>query len=759
LLGVVLVLTLGAGGEKGWREYLPPWLRNAVITPLFGVGPRVVGTIYVASRTGDDASGAVCTDATPCSVRRGVQKLNCNAGDILELLGTVSTPGVYQGVNYMLNLPAHVPGKSGTDAAHQCTVRARNDGGVFIDGQFARPVFMVGGNNYWTFEGFDAGNATGSVFESFNAGGVTTGITLRRICLSNTTTDQASGSSNPPPWSDSAGTTPNAHVLGVADINDSLFEDVCAFGTGRTAITEGATNFDHNVNLVFRRVWFRYEGFPFSKDAPLGTPPFLPNGCPGTPTVQYAYSTLGPVLYENIIAVYAPEQFNLATFGSHNCGNLGVRFQPGMDARNPHDEMYTFKGAIVYGGDNYLAVDQTKIYAHETWWSDSRRHGTFVDVFMDARSQPLGSPITLNCRDVFTAAECSDNVIDRITAIRASGTSNPAYFNHGGSTSNTNDCTSLGACPNFYTGTGPGTGARNCFEYTNGVLGTNAATQGLWPWRMDDRIKAALARARAAGRGGSPLAGGAGAGYAAGTVTSEIVSRYGTIPAACNRGGTVFIPDFPIVTDFPSTPVVDAFDRANGPLGANWLTTYNPSTPFIVQSNQAVSPSGAFARAQWTPATFAGPHEVYASWPTAPTCCHLLTFAGTAGSDNNQYRLRMETAGSGNHALRVTKVDGAGEETTKLGPIDLGTQISGANHLFGVRVSNTQTISVYWKYTDGVTYRVGTVIDSSLPTANTVIGFAGNDPAVLNDFGGGTCCGGAVSPANVGRFGNLIPRQ
>jgi len=89
-------------------------------------------------------------------------------------------------------------------------------------------------------------------------------------------------------------------------------------------------------------------------------------------------------------------------------------------------------------------------------------------------------------------------------------------------------------------GDGPGgaQGARNCYDYVDGQLQDGQGGRPLaplWPWPMDDRIKAALARANAAGTGGSPLAGVVGPGYAANTATSEIVSRYGAIPAQCRR--------------------------------------------------------------------------------------------------------------------------------------------------------------------------------------------------------------------------------
>jgi hypothetical protein len=81
-------------------------------------------------------------------------------------------------------------------------------------------------------------------------------------------------------------------------------------------------------------------------------------------------------------------------------------------------------------------------------------------------------------------------------------------------------------CPNLFSGQGAGgrQGARLCHRYVNGTL----TEEKLWPWPMDDRIKVALARG-----GSQPLSGEAGPGYAAGTVTAEIVARYGPIAATC----------------------------------------------------------------------------------------------------------------------------------------------------------------------------------------------------------------------------------
>ena len=96
------------------------------------------------------------------------------------------------------------------------------------------------------------------------------------------------------------------------------------------------------------------------------------------------------------------------------------------------------------------------------------------------------------------------------------------------------DCSSLGACPNFYTGSlGSAQGARACFRYQDGTLPDHAVVA------LADgyRIKAALALA--------------GTGALAGTVvraivrapsTAEIAARYGAIPGVCLGRGMGGLP-------------------------------------------------------------------------------------------------------------------------------------------------------------------------------------------------------------------------
>jgi hypothetical protein len=93
--------------------------------------------------------------------------------------------------------------------------------------------------------------------------------------------------------------------------------------------------------------------------------------------------------------------------------------------------------------------------------------------------------------------------------------------------------------------------AKLCFRYNGGIY----TRTPLWPWPMDNRIKAAIAMNAA--RGSRQLAGDAGVGYSANTVTSEIVSLLGDIPAPCNAT-TASAVDAPQLMRLMAAPPVPA---------------------------------------------------------------------------------------------------------------------------------------------------------------------------------------------------------
>jgi hypothetical protein len=354
------------------------------------------------------------------------------------------------------------------------------------------------------------------------------------------------------------------------------------------------------------------------------------------------------------------------------------------------------------------------------------------DMFIDGRSQDASNEtgaIQITCDPV---GECENIVIDRVTTLRRS-TSDPSNYSQSGSYAlftNVHECTTPGSCPDFYTGTNGGdSGSRACFEYEDGTL----TSTPLWPWRMDDRIKAALAYDNALGLGASPLAGSSGTGYAAGTVTSEIVSRYGAIPSQCLREGGSFVPDFPVSNGFPATGVLDTFDRPNGAIGSDY-TLVAGVAGFNVSSNVAVA-NANHQRVLWDTDSFDGAHEAHVVVPTVPadgTGATVVLIFGADALEDTGWHLHLGRPSGSNDTLTIARI--AGGYTEILGPIDLGTEVLD-NNAFGVRV-DPPNITVFWRY-DGIWYEVDSVTDVNLPAANVYIGTGAVTGESRNDLGGG----------------------
>lgn len=455
----------------------------------------------ISSSSGTTTSALAAADSTPCdyyaSPNGGGDGLSSSrpfriqdfwekaaAGKTLCLLD-----GTYQGAANMITPPA---GKSGTSTA-PITVRALNDGRVVIDGQFARHVFLLTGNSYWIFQGFDIGNSVATVLEVYH--GSNHNIFRRLVAYH----------ANP--------SARNEHVLLNWDSSNNLFEDLAGFGYGRNTLSEYGTGTHDNV---WRRIFVQWQGFSN-------------NGGPG---IQADYNTTGPTLYENLVSIYNPQHQGAAGFTHDLC--CGFVYYGALTSGVWHTGTTTYRGVVAWGYDGpagggtpYYQDPKTKL--NHSWWANLGMPNSVKDIFVDGRSHPNVPVFVFNCN----VGGCTGNSVDRATGIRGTavtcesvtGTCSDLYSVDWART-NMNSCTSLGDCPNIYTGDNPGTGSRACFRYDNGTL----TSTPLWPWPMDDRIKTAFART-----GTRPLAGGAGAGYAANTVTSELVSRYGAIPAQCRR--------------------------------------------------------------------------------------------------------------------------------------------------------------------------------------------------------------------------------
>ncbi len=414
----------GAVAQVSWAPTPAPSTTTSTTQAAAGPG-------YYASPTG---SGTVCTLASPCTIQQGIVKVA--PGDTLYLLD-----GIYKGASQMLNLAGYAPSKSGT-ASQRISVRALNDGAVWIDGGYSYHPLVLSGNQYWTIEGINVYNSAGSVAKF--APGSHNNV-VKRVCAWN-----ASGT--------------NEHVWLLWDSGFNLLEDICGFGTGRNVLIDYGSGASRNT---IRRAWLRWEGWPPDNGA----------AAPGPP-VQTSYATPANTLFENLIMIWSAERYN---YPQPTWGSIfgGMHFRDAPPAGSPG---YRIRGAIVYGHSN------PKLPLNHSFANQQDSPSDIKDFYVDGSSQGHVWPILLGCK----SGTCTNSLADRVTAIRGA---TPSVVSSSVTISNFYECTSVGGCPSLYTGTG----ANACYRYQDGSLSSNP----LWPWPMDTRIKTALSAAESSALSGT----------------------------------------------------------------------------------------------------------------------------------------------------------------------------------------------------------------------------------------------------------------
>jgi hypothetical protein len=676
---------------------------------------------YFASNTG---TGTACTQAAPCAPATWIaDSTKCAPGNILWL-----NDGVYTGTAYMIRPGSVAPGRSGLDTpSGRITIKAINDGAVRIDAEGQTNPIQFRNNSFWTLEGFDACN--GNAFVGGNgcidfAGG-NHGVHLRRmvawnagdlfapsdICVSTSTKPSwcpdcvqvgATWTNNPTRY---PGGCPNQHTIAVNSSNNVLLEDVAAFGKGRFNIVfYGAGPGTPNNGSTCRRCWGRWEGMRSIAGPEIS---MMMN------YNQDAYN----VTWENFIATWTGERDD-GHYGSSPQGSFQTQVMRTGDLTT---------GQNILGGIAYVKPGAQDPFGNPSTFAGNNGnpntghgHVHYKNVVIKTLPGFTSSAMGFG---TCSASPCVDNTADNMTLIGDNAsTPNPTHW----TANNILNATSLGTINIF---TGASGGATICKRYTNRVLST---TDNLWPWPMDERIKAALAVA-----GSSALAGTAGTGYSAGTVTSEIVSIFGAIPSSCLGGNTTttppppFVPPFPVSNDFPRKEVLDNFTRSDAAtLGANW--TVIGGTGFGVAANKA-APIADFSQMLWN-TTFSTDQEAFVTLSVLPSPGQSETIINFLGMDvNNLYRVFVSRpAGDANDTVRVQKRV-AGVQTDVISPVTIGQDFIAGDKL-GVRVEN-QVITLYYN-TAGVWYILGTAVDTQLPLSGK-IGVSGNLPLVLDDFGGG----------------------
>jgi hypothetical protein len=469
--------------------------------------------------------------------------------DFLEVARPGSTlcllDGTYQGEANMLSPATVSPGLSGS-SGNPITVRALNDGGVTIDGQYKQSPCRFKDNSWWVVEGINCKSAGGSHKTVLSLKASSHNV-FRRVVAWDAAIDS------------------NAMVIGlVLDSVNNLFEDVAGFGTGRKVFSHHSGS----NNVVCRRCWFRWEGS-------------IAGGGPG---VTLSYLTTG-ALFENVLVTWSgesmPESYTVPVL-PHSTPLPRDDFQfyggtsiMGIDrlqsCQTPKPGNLRMLGSIVYTKATDRLPTEPYVIREISGGMPGNRFGRFTlfgqsyislrdVVSVMAPSHPLfdrlygfglgrnphngpnrgGSP---PCSSLVADPHSADaypvvhNVLDRSTSIRgtASTTSNYTTFATGDAihpdwtVTGFSAGTSLSEVQSPWQNTST-TGARVCYRTENGVT----TTTPLWPWPMNDRIMAAT---EAAGpyRGPCPTCVGGRAARSATDVTRDIEALLGRIPEHCKR--------------------------------------------------------------------------------------------------------------------------------------------------------------------------------------------------------------------------------
>jgi hypothetical protein len=410
----------------------------------------------------------------------------------------------------MIQPPAGLSGAAG----NPITIQAINDGAVLIDGQFTQfaVVYLSNSNSYFVFQGFNARNGQYAVV--YNSTG-SNNNQYKRLVL----------------WD--VDITRNAAVFWNIFSANTLCEDCAAFGTGAESYQNG---YNTGNSFTCRRCWGRWEGSTTDWSGKI--------------TFDMGYEEATGVCENCLVtanAISMPASFtmtdnngNQATAsefggnpnGNPNCPGLGTQtaipcpeawYRIRADTTNPTQNARLF-GSLVYAqpSDVYTAPFLVKLptggadvsgvhIAHTLAYVDpgfTNFTSTRAWVLQQSTTNPTDltadriSSVSVGEADIYTSQWL---VTNKVQATSLSGLNS--------------------ASANPWTGTA---GAQLCFRWVNQVV----TTTPLWPWPMNDRIRAATA---AAGAYTGPCLNCSG-GRATRTSTdvqAQIEGLLGSIPSQC----------------------------------------------------------------------------------------------------------------------------------------------------------------------------------------------------------------------------------
>jgi hypothetical protein len=474
--------------------------------------------------------------------------------------------GVYQGANSMI-----APGINNLDGApgNPIGIEAINDGGAVIDGQFTRVPLLLQGNSYWQVKGIN-----------FKNGQSTTGY-----IASWDSTDSSQGSNHNVFqrlvfWD--ANISTNSIVLSIDASYDNLLEDIAVFGTGGRMLQMGYGDYPSagNPQNVCRRCWMRHEGVI---------------GQTAVESLSLSYGGWMGGVCENCLMTRTmesmPENYFLTEQGvKQDPANGNCVIQDGYPAA-PCPYPFTgydwfFDAGILTAtatGDGHSSTYGSLAYMLASYGP----HDKPVDMLFHQNLNGAHEHLLMYATTSYTSTGGIYEYVDstgttqHVSSVRAAG----------GGTCNGGDCFAAGwtntdfraaatlaglpTAAHPFTGT---QGAQLCYQYQNKTL----TSIPLWPWPMNDRIRAATSTAGNYFTNGGPGCG-TNQGECTGIlgharvetdVTADVQAMLGTIPSIC-QGGAVTPPA-------PALTVL--FNTVWGNTGTG-LTIQTSATVAAVQDN------------------------------------------------------------------------------------------------------------------------------------------------------------------------------
>jgi hypothetical protein len=182
---------------------------------------------------------------------------------------------------------------------------------------------------------------------------------------------------------------------------------------------------------------------------------------------------------------------------------------------------------------------------------------------------------------------------------------------------------------------------------------------------------------------------------------------------------------------FPTTPILDNFNRAGPAAGSTWSTMFSGESLFSLLNSQAVAAGGTYAAGAWNAGTFGPNVEVYATMNSDVGLNLFARVANPGATGISGYTIEFHPNLSAVYVYRIT----GGAYSGILGGAISTTFARGAR--VGMQVTGT-TISA-WIDTGTGWKLVGSRTDSTYSQAGYIgAELYGGTNRSLDDLGGGT---------------------